>query len=125
MKKRFGKADVILLSVIFFILILWVIFSFVFKKEGVSVVVTVEGKEYQTVPLSKDQEIEVKKDGTVINRVSIHEGKADMTEATCPDKLCVHQKPVSKSGETIVCLPHEVVVEVKGSEKGEFDSIAR
>lgn len=125
MKKRFGKADVILLSVIFFILILWVIFSFVFKKEGVSVVVTVEGKEYQTVPLSKDQEIEVKKDGTVINRVSIHEGKVDMTEATCPDKLCVHQKPVSKSGETIVCLPHEVVVEVKGSEKGEFDSIAR
>lgn len=125
MKKRFGKADVILLSVIFFILILWVIFSFVFKKEGVSVVVTVEGKEYQTVPLSKDQEIEIKKDGTVINRVSIHEGKADMTEATCPDKLCVHQKPVSKSGETIVCLPHEVVVEVKGSEKGEFDSIAR
>lgn len=125
MKKRFGKADVILLSVIFFILILWMIFSFVFKKEGVSVVVTVEGKEYQTVPLSKDQEIEIKKDGTVINRVSIHEGKADMTEATCPDKLCVHQKPVSKSGETIVCLPHEVVVEVKGSEKGEFDSIAR
>lgn len=125
MKKRFGKADVILLLVIFFVLVLAVTFSFFLKKEGASVVITVEGNVYRTVSLAKDQEIEIEKDGTVINILSIQRGKADMTAATCPDKLCVHQKPVSKSGETIVCLPHEVVVEVKGSEKGEFDSMVR
>lgn len=125
MKKRFGKADVILLLAIFFVLVLAVTFSFLLKKEGASVVITVEGKVYRTVPLAKDQEIEIQKDGNVINILSIREGKADMTAATCPDKLCVHQKPVSKSGETIVCMPHEVVVEVKGREKGEFDSMVR
>lgn len=125
MKKRFGKADVILLFIIFFILVLAVTFSLLLKKEGASVVITVEGNVYRTVPLTENQEIEIKKDGTVINILSIRDGKADMKSATCPDKLCVHQKPVSKSGETIVCLPHEVVVEVKGNEKGEFDSVVR
>lgn len=125
MKKRFGKADVILLLVIFFILVLAVIFSSLKKKEGASVVITVEGNVYRTVSLTEDQEIEIEKDGNVINILSIRDGKADMVSATCPDKLCVHQKPVSKNGETIVCLPHQVVVEVKGSEKGDFDSMVR
>ena len=125
MKKRFGKADVILLLVIFFILVLAVIFSGFIKKEGASVVIFVEGNVYRTVSLTEDQEIEIEEDGNVINILSIRNGKADMVSATCPDKLCVHQKPVSKSGETIVCLPHQVVVEVEGREKGEFDSMVR
>lgn len=125
MKKRFGKADVILLLAIFLILVLAVIFSSLKKKEGASVVITVEGNVYRTVFLTEDQEIEIEKDGNVINILSIRDGKADMVSATCPDKLCVHQKPVSKSGETIVCLPHQVVVEVKGSEEGDFDSMVR
>ena len=48
-----------------------------------------------------------------------------LTEADCPDKLCVHQKAISKNHEMIVCLPNKVVVEVTGSEENGFDSIAR
>ena len=34
-----------------------------------------------------------------------------MTEADCPDQLCVHQKAVDAAGGTIVCLPNKVVIE--------------
>ena len=37
-----------------------------------------------------------------------------MYEADCPDQICYSPEFVSKPGETIVCLPHRVVVEVKG-----------
>ena len=53
------------------------------------------------------------------------DGTADITEADCPDKLCVHQRAISKTKETIVCLPNKVVVEVTGSEESELDSVAK
>jgi len=42
----------------------------------------------------------------------IKDGKADMISAECPDHICVHHAPISHKGETIVCLPNRVVVEI-------------
>ena len=50
---------------------------------------------------------------------------ADMTEADCPDKLCVNQRAVSKNGESIICLPNKVIVTVDSSENSEFDAVAQ
>lgn len=48
------------------------------------------------------------------NVVHIYDGKADMIYADCPDLICVHTKPVSRIGESIICLPHGVTVTVAG-----------
>ena len=55
----------------------------------------------------------------------IKDGKADVTEADCPDKLCVHQKAISKTNETIRLSSNKVVVQVIGAGESELDSIAR
>ena len=34
-----------------------------------------------------------------------------MIFADCPDKLCTKQPAVDKNGESIICLPHQVVIE--------------
>ena len=39
-----------------------------------------------------------------------------MKDADCPDKLCEKTGKISKNGETIVRLPHRVVVEIQGGE---------
>ena len=75
--------------------------------------------------IEQEQEIPIVQDGVTTNVLTIRDGRADMTEADCPDKLCVHQKAISKNHEMIVCLPNKVVVEVTGSEENGFDSIAR
>ncbi|WKY43372.1 NusG domain II-containing protein [Eubacteriaceae bacterium ES2] len=46
------------------------------------------------------------------NVLTISGGKADITEADCPDQICVKTYPISSPGETIVCLPHKLVVEI-------------
>ena len=83
------------------------------------------GSVYGTYVLGEEQEIPIVQDGVTTNVLTIRDGRADMTEADCPDKLCVHQKAISKNHEMIVCLPNKVVVEVTGSEENGFDSIAR
>lgn len=43
----------------------------------------------------------------------IKDGEANMQEADCPNQICVHHSPISHKGETIVCLPNRVIVEIK------------
>ena len=81
----------------------------------------VDGVLEGTYMLSKDQEISIN-GGT--NILTIKDGKADMKEADCPDQLCVHQKAISKNHESIICLPHKVVVEVESAESGKLDGIS-
>lgn len=44
----------------------------------------------------------------------VEEGAARLTEASCPDLLCVKQGRVSRTGERIICLPYRLTVEVTG-----------
>ena len=81
-------------------------------------------KVYGVYDLSVDQEIEIMdEDGKLINKLIIKDGFADMVEAECPDLLCVHQKAISKSKESIVCLPNRVVVTVL-SEETDLDGVS-
>ena len=97
------------------------------SRDGLMVVVTVDGEEYYSSLLAGENQQaerrEIDIDGH--NKVVITDGEVWMEEADCPDKLCVHQKAISKNHEMIVCLPNKVVVEVTGSEENGFDSIAR
>ena len=120
-----GRRDLIFIAVLAAVLAAFLVLSAVKKEAGVSVVVTVDGERYGSWPLSKDEEVPVTIDGKTTNVMVIRDGMADMTEADCPDQLCVHQKAISINNETIVCLPNRVVVQITGGEEGAYDSIAK
>lgn len=94
---------------------------FIEKQEAGQVVVKVSGTLEGTYSLKKEQKIAI--DDT--NVFEIKGGEVKMISATCPDQHCVHQKAISKNGESIICLPNKVVVEIQGDEQSEFDAIAR
>lgn len=48
----------------------------------------------------------------------------DMTDADCPDGLCVNQRPISSDGESIICLPNQVVVQIVSQDESELDAVA-
>lgn len=135
MRKRFGRNDIILISVIVIISVaLLLIWKLVYLKglkgqdtdSDACVEVTIDGRAYGTYPLSKDDTIEIKNvDGDVTNTLVIMGGVADMTSADCPDHLCVKQKAISKEKESIICLPNKVVVTVKSDTKSDIDSISK
>lgn len=53
-------------------------------------------------------------EGTSYNLLYVSEAAVLMEEADCKDQICVHHKPVSSVGESIICLPHRLVVEITG-----------
>ena len=97
------------------------------REQGSQVIVFQDGVEQGRYLLSEEQEVEIafnqeSQEGKNILR--IRDGSADMIYADCPDQLCVNQKEIDKVGETIVCLPHKIGVEVEGEKQSDFDSIA-
>lgn len=126
MNKRIGRNDIIFISTL---LILIIIFLFVFYSKyntsGSYVTITVDGKQYGRYRLDEDKQIKIKNaSGKVTNILLIKDNCANMIEANCPDKLCVNQKAISKEKETIVCLPNKVVVTVESDDESDFDAIA-
>lgn len=87
-------------------LFLWIGMT-ILKKPGDFIRITVNGTEYGTYSLSKDQTININN----TNICEIKNGKAKMISATCPDHLCINQKAIDKSGGLIICLPNKVVIE--------------
>ena len=57
--------------------------------------------------------------------MTIQDGQAFIEEADCPDKLCVKHKPISRNGESIICLPHKLAIRIVGGEEEEVDVILR
>ncbi len=47
------------------------------------------------------------------NTAVVCDGKVYMKDADCANQICVHHPAIQKSGETIVCLPNRVVIEVE------------
>lgn len=59
------------------------------------------------------------------NQVVIENGAARMVSASCPDQVCVQTAPIRLPGQTIVCLPNRVVVEVTGEKESEIDELSQ
>ena len=59
------------------------------------------------------------------NTLVIEGGKAHIEEADCPDHYCEQQGEISKTGETLVCLPHKLVAEVVAGEEADVDIVAK
>lgn len=83
-------------------------------------------KLIKVLDLTKDQVYTVSGDKDFINEVIIEGGRVWIGETNCPNKDCVHQGQISNVGQQLVCLPHQVIVEIASeSKEGEIDGISK
>lgn len=83
------------------------------------VIITVDGKEYARVPLSKPQTVTVKQDNGCVNVVEVSDHGAVMASSTCDNQLCVNMGEVTVDNwefrpnqQFIICLPNRVSIEL-------------
>lgn len=124
-----NKRDGILVLVLLVLAgVSYLVFASGTSTEGNQVVITIDGTVYGSYPLNQNKEIEIKTENG-LNTVIIEEGKVYMKDADCPDQYCVKQGKISHSKETLVCLPHKLVVEVRvqesSLEENDIDVIAQ
>ena len=109
MKKR----DLIVIGAILALALLASLVIFLSKEPGAGVIVRVSGVEVARYAFTSEGEYPLN-GGT--NILHIEGGKAWLTDADCPDLLCVRQGKIDETGETITCLPNKLTVTVYGTE---------
>lgn len=115
--KAYGK-DILLILVIFGIGVSLLAYTYLGKQNHPVVAVRVDGKVVQEFSL--DDSIQYKIEGIGgTNTLCIDEGSAWLKEADCPDQICVQTGKIRYVGQSIICLPHKVVVEIKEAEDAE------
>ena len=118
------RNDVILIGGILVLALVTILLIQLTKTSGNQVVITVDKKEYKTLDLDKNTSLLIEDEDGDSNYVMVNNGYVSMKSANCPDQLCVFQNSIHFNGETIVCLPHKVVITITSDEESDVDSIA-
>lgn len=105
------KNDIILILIIVVIAFVSAGVYFAMQTEGKSVYVIQNGNIISTYSLKEDITTTIT-NGDNTNELVIKDKTAYIYQANCPDKICVNHRPISKTGETIVCLPAKLVIEI-------------
>lgn len=117
------KRDIFLIAAFLCVALIIYAFLYLSSYEGDIVIVKVDGTVVKELPLNQDDEFTVSGFQGGINSIIIRNGSVLASDADCPDKLCVKTGKINRVGETIVCLPHRVVVEIKSNSVSDNDNI--
>ena len=122
--KKKTRNDIILAVIVIAVAAMGLLLLNVFKTEGSFVAVKIDGEETARYPLSVNTEVVIETGDDGRNTLVIEDNKAFMKDANCPDKICEGHSKISYKGETIVCLPHKVVIEIVASDsENELDVV--
>lgn len=86
-------------------------------------VITVDNAPVRTLDLSEDARFTLETaHGT--NTITVSDGRISVTDADCPDHVCVLHGPLTVNGLPIICLPHHLVIRFEKS-SSDVDAIAQ
>lgn len=121
---KFRKSDYLLISAL--LLVALFAFAVVHILQGGDagyVEIMVDGKIEKTFSLEENQSYVVDNQYGR-NVITIENGKVYVEDADCPDKLCVKQGTISKNGQSLICLPHKLIVKIVSDTEDEVDAVA-
>ncbi|MBR5220538.1 MAG: NusG domain II-containing protein [Clostridia bacterium] len=117
------RHDILFIAVLLFLCAAAALGLYVFREDGDTVTVSIDGQLYAEYPLTEDRVVELISDGG-FNRLIIEDGYAYVEEASCPDGICSSHRPIGHNGESIICLPNKVVIEIHRREQNQPDIIS-
>ena len=116
------KNDLIFISALLLIILIAALAMLLFRSEGDKVVVSVDSQVFGEYSLGENQTVEIK-NGDGYNVLVIENGEARVESASCPDGICASHRPISYNGQSIICLPNNVVIEVHTADDSHPDVI--
>ena len=82
------------------------------SSQKLYVVVSHQDENILCVPLDEDLTKEIQTEEGY-NILVVKEQKVYIESADCKNQICVQTSPIDEPGETIACLPHHLIVEIK------------
>lgn len=122
MSTKINKHDLLLIIIIVLVSGIFILINKLNSKDGNIAKVYYDSKLIKTIDLSKNKEYTFKGyNGEV--KIKVKDKKIKVIEEKSPKHLCSKQGYISKSYETIVCLPNKIVIEI--DDQMDIDTVVR
>lgn len=130
---NFKKGDYIILLflvLLFLSSLIYPVRRFFADDETLIAVIKQENRVIDTIDLNKvNQAYEFTlyygDNGEFYNIIQVEPQRIRVKEANCREQIDVRVGWLSKNGDIAVCLPHRLIIEIKGQQKTDVDIIAR
>lgn len=123
MKKMIKKHPTITICIFVLLLagLLIAVQNVVNTDRAAQVVVTVDGERYGSYSLKQEQVIRIETEYGY-NELTIKDGQASVTASDCKNQVCVRSMAISQNGQSIICLPHKLIVQITGAGEKQLDA---
>jgi len=113
---KFLLAGLLLLSLLSMALLYGRLSYFSRSTKAVNAVISVKGTVVRKIPLPVENRVAFTVQGRVgPSAVEVDGGRLRMQEAPCPGRVCVNQGWIEHAGESIICIPGEIVIRIEGT----------
>lgn len=82
------------------------------EKIGNLAILEIDGETIESFNLNSDSPNYLANTDYGYNIIEFEAGKVRVVEADCPDQICVHFGWIEYVGQTIVCLPHRLIIRI-------------
>lgn len=117
MMKMLKKADILLILCLLVLSLIPLARWAGRQPDSLYADITVDGRLERRIPLSAHQGREVFTIQTAngSNTICVEDASIAVISADCSDAVCVNTGKARHPGDIIACLPHRLIIEVKGS----------
>lgn len=125
MTQRPVKFWLIILGVIVAVCVAGLVFLSLHRQPGAMVRITQDGQQVGLYPLDEPRTLRYESDHGGYNVVVIQDGTVRVSEADCPDQICVRKGATNQTADPIACLPNGLIVEViAGEDTSQLDGVS-
>ncbi|MBD5463949.1 MAG: NusG domain II-containing protein [Lachnospiraceae bacterium] len=121
--KKIKNDMILLMGILLTALMLWLVPLLLNKGAPAVVRILQDGQEIGTYSVLEDQTISIPYEEEGYNLLLISGGQVSVSDADCPDGLCVRQRAITRNGESIICLPHKLVIQIESKEESDLDAV--
>ena len=110
---KFNRYDAVVAAIVALLAVAVALWFYLPKTQSgeLTVVISTGGEETKRVKLNSFTETTVTHNGYTL-RITADGSGVRVADSDCPTQDCVHTGTIARAGQSIVCLPHQVVVEV-------------
>jgi hypothetical protein len=122
MKYRISTADKFLITVIAVVSLAAPVVMNYSSANARTAQVSERGSVIKEIDLATDAVTTLKlRQGFIV--LQVLQGKIRVRTSSCPEKVCVGMGWISKTGQSIVCVPNKVLIEVRGLANANYDAL--
>lgn len=113
---KFNRYDAVVAAIVALLAVAVALWFYLPKTQSgeLTVVISTGGEETERVKLNNFTEATVTHNGYTL-RITADDSGVRVADSDCPTQDCVHTGTITRAGQSIVCLPAQVVVHLEGT----------